>query len=80
MNVSRRRVQPVLCLSLFVIFVCPLLCDCVYRPAMMVSVWAVYHTMYAGAMRPTHLFNAASFEGNNPDLQMLTHTMAFAFN
>eukprot|EP00041_Stephanoeca_diplocostata_P018125 m.377693 g.377693 ORF g.377693 m.377693 type:complete len:396 (+) comp20926_c2_seq11:178-1365(+) len=33
-----------------------------------------------GAMRPTHLFNAASFEGNNPDLNMLTHTMAFAFN
>lgn len=29
--------------------------------------------------RPLFLFNGASFEGNNPDLSMLTHTMAFAF-
>ena len=28
---------------------------------------------------PLYLFNGASFEGNNPDLQMLTHTYAFSF-
>ena len=28
---------------------------------------------------PEYLFNGASFEGNNPDLAMLTHTYAFAF-
>lgn len=31
-------------------------------------------------MRPLYLFNGASFEGNNPDIHMLTHTFAFAFN
>ena len=29
--------------------------------------------------RPLFLFNGASFEGNNPDLNMLTHTLAFEF-
>lgn len=28
---------------------------------------------------PTWLFNGASFDGNNPDMHMLTHTFAFAF-
>ena len=28
---------------------------------------------------PTHLFNGASFQGNNPDADMLTHTLAFTF-
>ena len=32
-----------------------------------------------GEMRPLVLLNGASFAGNNPDLAMLTHTMAFAF-
>jgi hypothetical protein len=32
-----------------------------------------------GARRPLYLFNGASFEGNNPDLHMLTHTLAFEF-
>ena len=32
-----------------------------------------------GGMRPLYLFNGASFEGNNPDLNMLTHTLAFKF-
>ena len=31
------------------------------------------------ARRPLYLFNGASFEGNNPDLHMLTHTLAFEF-
>jgi hypothetical protein len=29
---------------------------------------------------PTWLITAGSFEGNNPDLQMLTHTFMQAFN
>eukprot|EP00039_Didymoeca_costata_P003057 m.64857 g.64857 ORF g.64857 m.64857 type:complete len:248 (+) comp11680_c1_seq1:3-746(+) len=29
---------------------------------------------------PTHLFNGGSFEGNNPDLNILTHTFAFEFD
>jgi hypothetical protein len=29
--------------------------------------------------RPVLLYNGASFEGNNGDLHMLTHTMAFHF-
>ena len=29
--------------------------------------------------RPLYLYNGASFEGNNGDLHMLTHTMAFRF-
>ena len=32
-----------------------------------------------GQQRPLLLFNGASFEGNNPDLNMLTHTLAFEF-
>jgi hypothetical protein len=32
-----------------------------------------------GEVRPLVLLNGASFEGSNPDLKMLTHTMAFAF-
>jgi len=32
-----------------------------------------------GEQRPLYLFNGASFEGNNGDLHMLTHTMAFRF-
>ena len=32
-----------------------------------------------GLQRPLLLFNGASFEGNNPDLNMLTHTLAFEF-
>ena len=30
--------------------------------------------------RPLFLFNGVSFEGNNGDLNMLTHTLAFEFN
>ena len=33
-----------------------------------------------GEVRPLYLFNGASFEGNNPDLHMLTHTLAFQFS
>eukprot|EP00040_Diaphanoeca_grandis_P037806 m.249741 g.249741 ORF g.249741 m.249741 type:complete len:434 (-) comp33878_c0_seq4:4396-5697(-) len=32
-----------------------------------------------GEVRPLYLFNAASFQGNNNDLHMLTHTMLFEF-
>jgi len=32
-----------------------------------------------GQMRPLFLFNGASFEGNNPNTSVLTHTMSFAF-
>ena len=34
----------------------------------------------ADGATPLALFNGASFEGNNPDLHMLTHTFAFTFN
>jgi hypothetical protein len=33
-----------------------------------------------GEVRPLYLFNGASFDGNNPDLHMFTHTLAFQFS
>ena len=33
----------------------------------------------ADGVTPTYLFNGGSFEGNNPDLNMLTHTFAQRF-
>jgi hypothetical protein len=48
--------------------------DCRSAVALILLYWCPDATGH-----PQALFNGASFEGNNPDMADLTHTLAFAF-